>query len=134
MDQLRKWLYNVVAFIARVHDDLWAYNNRLLSAPFTDKQMHFIVTAVFGLLVFLLILPLFSLLTRLRKSGLMAWLFAFMTVLFVTFAIEIGQLVTGTGSMELGDVVYGIVGFLALSAGMAVLYLLYLLIRRLFRK
>ena len=132
MEQLRIWLYDLVAFIARVHDGLWAYNT-MLSSPFTDKQMHFIVTAGFGLLLFLLFLPLFHLLTKLGRAGIMAWLFAFMTVLFVTFAIEVGQQVTGTGGLELGDIVYSVVGFLAVSAGVGILYLLCLFVKWLFR-
>ncbi|MBR1566052.1 MAG: hypothetical protein IJ649_04730 [Oscillospiraceae bacterium] len=128
MGQLRLWLYQAVAFIARVHDSISAYNWGL-AAPFTDKEMHFIVTAVFGLLLFLLILPLFYVLTKHGRAGIMAWMLAFMTVLFVTFAIEVGQQVTGTGGLELEDIVYSVIGFLAVSVGVGVLYLLYLLVK-----
>ena len=41
---------------------------------------------------------------------------------------------TGTGGMELADIVYGAVGFLAASAVLGILYLLYLLIRWLLEK
>ena len=57
---MKNWLYALVVFIAKVHDKLVAYN-RMLSAPFSDKEMHFIVMAVFGLLFFLIVLPLFLL-------------------------------------------------------------------------
>ena len=133
MEQLKDWLYELVAFIARVHDELVRYN-QTLSFRFTDKEMHFIVVGGFGLLFFLLILPLFVFLTRKNRAGLMAWLLTFMTVMFVTFAIEIGQEMTGTGGMELADIVYGVVGFLAASAALGILYLLYLLIRWLLAK
>jgi len=134
LEQLRNWLYELVAFIARVHDELWEVNRRLRSPAFTDKEMHFIVTAVFGLLLFLLVLPLFRFLTKHGRAGLMAWMLVFMTVLFVTFAIEVGQRVTGTGGLELGDIVYSVVGFLAASVALGLLYLLYLFIRRRSRK
>ncbi len=132
MEQLRDWLYELVVFIARVHDRLWVYN-KMLPSPFSDKEMHFIVTAVFGLLLFLLLLPLFRLLTKLGRSGLMAWLFTLMSLFFISFAIEIGQQVTGTGSLELEDIVYGLVGFFAVSAGVGLLYLLYLFIKWIMR-
>ena len=64
----------------------------------------------------------------------MAWLFTFMTILFVTFAIEEGQRLTDTGSFQLLDIVYGIVGFLTVSAALGLVYLLYLFIRRRSRK
>ena len=133
MEQLKDWLYELVVFIARVHDELVRYN-RTFSSPLTDKEMHFVVAGGFGLLFFLLILPLFIFLTRKNRAGLMAWLLTFMTVMFVTFAIEIGQKMTGTGGMELADIVYGAVGFLAASAVLGILYLLYLLIRWLLEK
>ena len=133
LEQLKNWLYELVVFIAKVHDKLVAYN-RMLSAPFSDKEMHFIVMAVFGLLFFLLVLPLFLFLTRRGRAGLMAWLFTLMTILFVTLSIEDGQRLTGTGNYQLLDIVYGIMGFLAVSVCAGLLYLLYLLIRRLFRK
>jgi len=133
LEQLKDWLYELVIFIAKVHDQLVAYN-RTLPSPYTDKEMHFIVVAAFGLLFFLLILPLFLFLTRYGRAGLMAWLFTFMTILFVALAIEEGQRLTRTGSFQLLDAAYGIAGFLAVSVVLGVLYLLYLLIRWLFRK
>ena len=132
MGQLRFWLYQAVAYIARVHDKL-AECNRMLASPYSDKEMHFIVTAAFGLLLFLLLLPLFRLLTKFGRSGIMAWLFSFMAVLFITFAIEVGQQVTGTGGLELEDIVYSIVGFLIASAAAGLVYLLYLLVRKILR-
>lgn len=133
LDQLRDWLYELVVFIARMHDELWEVNRMLRDSPFSDKEMHFIVTAVFGLLLFLIILPLFRFLTKHGRAGLMTWLFAFMTILFITFAIEVGQQVTGTGGLELEDIVYSVVGFLAASAGIGLMYLLYLIVKWIMR-
>ena len=133
LDTLREWLYQIVVFIANVHDSVWAYckSNAL---PFTDKDLHFIVIGAFGLLLFLLLIPPFILLTRRPRPGLLAWLFTFSGVLFVAFAIEVGQEMTGTGGMELEDIVYGVVGFLVASAGVWLLYFLYRLLRWLIRK
>ncbi len=132
MEQLRDWLYELVAFIAQLHDRLWELNTLQVS-PLDDKQMHFVVTAAFGLMLFLLIQPVFRFLTKHGRAGLMAWMLAFMTVLFVTFAIEIGQRVTGTGNLELSDIVYSVVGFLAVSAVVGLLHLLFRFIRWIFR-
>lgn len=132
MEHLENWLYMLVMYIARIHDGLWAYNETA-SSPFREPEMHFIVMAVFGLVLFLLLLLPFRFLTRRGKWGLMAWLFTFMTVLFITFAIEVGQEATGTGGFGLDDIVYGIVGFLAVSAVIALLSLIYRFIKGLFR-
>ena len=132
MEELKEYLYQIVAWIARAHDSMWAYN-RSFSSPFTDKELHFIVIGTFGLLLFVLAFLLFGLLTRLNRFGLMAWLFSLSTVLFVTFAIEVGQYLTHTGNMELEDIVYGIVGFFIASVGAALLYALFCLLRALVR-
>ena len=48
-----------------------------------------------------------------------------MTVLLMlTFAIEIGQSITGSGTMEFGDVVAGMGGFFAVTAVIVTLHLL----------
>ena len=119
-------------YIAHIHDKLWDYNSSTAS-PFTEPEMHFIVMAVFGLVLFLLLLLPFRFLTLRGRWGFMAWLFTFMTVLFITFAIEVGQEVTGTGGFGLDDIVYGVVGFLAVSAVVVLLYLIYRFIKGLFR-
>ena len=55
MEKLKDWLYELVVFIARVHDAVADYN-RTFSSPLTDKEMHFVVVGGVGLLFFLLIL------------------------------------------------------------------------------
>ena len=130
---LKEWLYRIVVFIAEVHDSILAYN-RKLSTDFTNSELHFIVIGLLGLLLLLFTWLFFSFLTRRGKSGLMAWLFTFSTVCFITFAIEVGQHLTKTGKMELEDIVYGIMGFLAVSVPVAALYWLIRFFRWLFRK
>ena len=133
MALLKGWLYQIVTFIAHVHDSILVLNEGI-TTPFTDTQLHFIVIGLFGLLLFLLVIPLFRFMTRRGWYGLMAWLFTFSTVLFVNFAIEVGQHLTQTGSLQIQDIAYGTAGFLAASAVIAAVYLLVSLIRWLFRK
>ena len=128
MAAFKDWLYRIVTFIARVHDSIIAYNEGT-TTPRTDKELHFVVIGLLGLLLFLLAVPLFRFLTRKGWYGLMAWLFTFMTILFVTFSIEEGQRLTNTGNFQLLDIAYGVMGFLAVSAALGLIYLLYLFIR-----
>ena len=133
MDYLKDWLYKIISGIAYIHDSIQRYA-RTLPLKLTDKDLHFIVFGIFGLALLLLVLPLFRLLTRLGKYGLMAWLFTFSTVLMICFAVEIGQYITKTGNLQVGDIVYGIYGFLAVSAIVGLLYLLVCAIRSIFKK
>lgn len=137
MDLLRDRLYDIVVAIARVHDSVWA-KNLAEGKPFSDKDLHFLVMGAFGLVVLLLCYGLFRLLARRGWVAVMAWLLALWVVLTFCFAIEVGQFKSNTGSMELEDIVYGMAGFLAMSAIVAafclLIWLLCLLVRALRKK
>lgn len=132
MDLLKDWLYIIISKIAYIHDSIERFA-RTLPVRFTDKDLHFIVIGLFGLVLLVLVLPLFRALTRHGKSGLMAWLFTLSAVLTISFAIEVGQHMTQTGKMDLGDIVYGNLGFLAVSAVVGLVYLLLCLILRILK-
>lgn len=133
MAKLKDWLYQIVTYVAWFHDRIIA-KNRAHSSPFTDKELHFIIIGIFGFLLLLVVFPLFRYLTKHGRAGIMGWLFALSTVLSVCFAIEIGQQLTKTGRMQVEDIVYGMVGFFAASAIVALLYFLFIFFRWLFRK
>ena len=52
----------------------------------------------------------------------------------ITFAIEIGQKVTGTGAMEFADIVFGIVGFIVMFLIFAMIRMIYKGIRQVIRE
>ena len=62
-----------------------------------------------------------------------AWIYAFTLIVVITFAIEIGQKITNTGQMEFADIMFGIVGFLAMFLVFAVIRGIWHLIMRLIR-
>ena len=55
-------------------------------------------------------------------------------ILVLTFAIEIGQWYSGSGTMDLDDVIFGVVGFLLMFVIFAVIREIILAIWRLIRK
>ena len=118
---MREWIYLVVTYIAHVHDWVLTLNDGF-PASLSDKQLHFLIIGVFGMLLFAMIHPLFKLLIRRDLAVVISWLYVFTLVLSATFAIEIGQYLTHTGKMELSDIVSGLRGFL-------VMFGVYLLIR-----
>ena len=54
-------------------------------------------------------------------------------IIVITFAIEIGQKVTGTGNMEFADIVMGVFGFIVMFLVFSVVRGIYKLIRNLIR-
>ena len=77
-----------------------------------DKQLHFLVIGALGMLLVLLIHPLFLSLSKSGHTMVITWLYVFTVILVLTFAIEIGQGYSGNGNMEAADIVSGIQGFL----------------------
>ncbi len=114
MEVLNDWLYLIVDLFASVHDRVVEYN-RILPTSFSDKELHFLVIGFFSLLMLILLYPIFLFLVRHKCVAILTWLFAFIFVVFTCFSIEFGQYLTGTGSMELSDVTYGVMGFAAAS-------------------
>jgi len=115
---LKELLYQAVDWIARVHDRISRLNNSF-EGVLSDKQLHFIVIGILGMLLIFAIYPLFKLLARTNHVMVVSWIYVFTLILVITFAIEIGQRLTGTGEMEFVDIVFGIGGFVVMFAAFA---------------
>ena len=120
-------LYYFVRGVARIHDTILALNDSG-ELFLNDKQLHFVVMGAAGMAFLLLIYPLFILLSK-RHVLIIAWLYVFTVLVMLSFAIEIGQGLSGTGNMEMRDIISGLAGFMFLFLIFAFLRLIYLLIR-----
>lgn len=124
-------LYEGTMIVAQIHESLMHLNDNF-ELYFGDKDMHFIVMAVLGMILFFMVHFVFK---RLAKWSITAisfiYVFTVMTVLGLT--IEIGQKITGTGDMDFRDVVAGLYGVLAFFAVYTVYRLIVLLVRHLMR-
>ena len=124
-------LYEGTMVVAQIHESLMHLNDNF-ELYFGDKDLHFIVMAVLGMILFFMVHFVFK---RLAKWSITAisfiYVFTVMTVLGL--AIEIGQKITGTGDMDFRDVVAGLYGVLAFFAVYTVYRLIVLLVRHLMR-
>lgn len=97
--------------VAQIHSFLLHLNDGF-ELRLGDKDLHFIIMALLGMLLFFMVHFVFK---RLAKWSVTAisfiYVFTLMTVL--GFAIEVGQKITGTGEMDFADVVAGLYGVLA---------------------
>ena len=130
---MKKWLYLAVDWMARIHDRFLSLNDGS-AVTLSDKQLHFLVIGVFGMVLFFVIHPIFKALIRHGHEMAVTWIYVFTLILVVTFGIEIGQRVSHTGTMEFADMVFGITGFLTMFAAYALLRALVLGIVRLIRR
>lgn len=123
----------MIYWVAEIHDDILGINDQG-GWYFNDKQLHFIVIGVIGMIGIFICYPLFKLLAKYDHEMVIAFLYVFTLVLVITFAIEIGQWYSGTGRMESEDMVYGISGFLIMFLIFAFIRALFHAIRSLVRK
>jgi len=108
---LREILYFIVKMMAMLHNKLLSLNDNF-EYNFTDKELHFLVIGALGMSMIAVVYPLFKWLAKNNHVMVIAWIYVFTMIIVITFAIEIGQKVTNTGSMEFADIVFGIVGFI----------------------
>ena len=124
----RKLIYQ----IADLHD-LILHLNDSFEANLTDKQLHFLVFGAAGLLLLLLTYPVFYCLHRKNKILAIAWIYTFTLIVILSFAIEFGQHFSGTGNMDLADVIAGVGGFLAITAVIAVIRLIWWVLKEIWQ-
>lgn len=108
---MKELLYTIIEIISVLHTKLLALNDAY-EYNFTDKQLHFIVIGILGMALVFAIHPIFLWLAKRKHVMAITWIYVFTLILVITFAIEIGQKVTNTGSMEFADIVFGIGGFI----------------------
>ena len=77
--------------------------------------------------------PLFKILSENHILAI-AFIYVFTVIVVITFAIEIGQKLSGTGTMDFADIVFGLAGFLLMFAIFAVIREIILAIVNLLRK
>ena len=108
---MRELIYRVINLITAAHTYILSLNDKN-ELFLDDKQLHFLVIGALGMLLVLLIHPLFLSLSKSGHTMVITWLYVFTVILVLTFAIEIGQGYSGNGNMEAADIVSGIQGFL----------------------
>lgn len=128
---MKDFLYGIVYRLADIHNWILQLNNDF-EYNLSDKELHFLVIGLVGMVLFALVHPVVRSLARRGWEMAISWLYTLTLVVVLTFGIEIGQKVTATGSMDFADIVSGVVGFLVGFALYFLLYLVYRLVRRLF--
>ena len=123
---MERMLEGMVIFVAKIHNYILSLNDAY-EKNFTDKQLHFLVIGILGMLILMVIYPLFKLLS---ENHILAISF----IVVITFAIEIGQKISDSGTMDFADIVFGIAGFLLMFVIFAVIRQIFLAIINLFRK
>lgn len=129
----RYFLANVVRFVTYLHTRILGLNDSY-EFYLSDKELHFYVVAITGVLLIIVLYPLFKFLVKRNKTLYIVWIYVFTFLLAFTLLIEIGQQLTGTGMMDYMDTVAGIVGFLLASLMVFFVRWIYMFIKWVIRK
>ena len=86
---MSKLLYAIVGLIAKIHSAILTWNDSC-ETVLSDKQLHFLVIGLIGMMMLFVIFPLFKLLSK-NHVLIIAWIYVFTVMIVLTFAIEIGQ-------------------------------------------
>ena len=99
--------------VAILNYQVVAYLNETFNI-YDDKKLHFIVIGIFGILMFLVLKPLFNYLSKNDLVISITFIYVITLLIVISFAIEIGQYITGSGAMDLKDIGAGLFGFLCI--------------------
>lgn len=107
---MKEFLYKVIMFVSRVHKKLLSLNDEF-EYNLSDKQLHFYIIGIVGMVMVFLIHPIFHYLAKKNHVMVITWIYVLTVLMVITFAIEVGQGWTHTGVMEFADIQYGLLGF-----------------------
>lgn len=122
---MKQYLYKAVILVSKIHNAIMHLNDSY-DINLSDKDLHFLIIGLLGMGMIFVIYPLFRYLAAKNHVMLIAWIYVFTVIVVITFAIEIGQKITNTGNMEFADIMYGLIGFMAM-------FCVFLVIRMIFR-
>jgi len=100
--------------MAEVHDFLMRLSDGF-ELGFGDKEMHFIIMAMMGMILFFVVHFIFRRLAKWSVTAI-SFIYVFTVMTVLGFAIEIGQKISGTGEMDFADIVAGLYGVLLFFA------------------
>ncbi|MGN7298769.1 hypothetical protein [Ferdinandcohnia sp. SAFN-114] len=105
----------LIAEIVNIFHDLLLDITKSLGLVLTDKDLHFWVIGIIGIIGFSIVQDAFRLLARYSITAI-SFTYTFTMIVIIVFAIEIQQQITGRGKMDFIDAVVGLWGFLLFFA------------------
>ncbi|SIR97102.1 hypothetical protein [Peribacillus simplex] len=121
--------------VNNLHDFILFFVSDTLNSNATDKDLHFWIMGIIGIIIFLFVLFLSNLISRMRFGiTILSFLYTFTVMVVLVFAIEIQQALTSRGNMEFQDAAVGLWGFIVFFMVFAVLSSIFLLVKNLFKQ
>ncbi|MBM7691723.1 magnesium-transporting ATPase (P-type) [Peribacillus deserti] len=101
----------------------------------TDKDLHFWLMGIIGILAFIFVLLVSKFLSKIPYGIIiLSFLYTFTFMVVLVFAIEIQQALTSRGNMEFQDAIVGLWGFIVFFFVFVAISAVLLITKKLFRK
>ncbi|MEB2494322.1 hypothetical protein SOP93_24810 [Peribacillus frigoritolerans] len=121
--------------VNNLHDFILFFVSDTLNSNATDKDLHFWIMGIIGIIIFLFVLFLSNLISRMRFGiTILSFLYTLTVMVVLVFAIEIQQALTSRGNMEFQDAAVGLWGFIVFFMVFAVLSSLFLFVKNFFKQ
>ncbi|MEK4300554.1 hypothetical protein MKY30_14350 [Oceanobacillus sp. FSL W8-0428] len=128
---MREAIMLIVDLINDIHDAIAG----TFGAGMTDKELHFWIFGILGIVTFFIVYIVFKILSKIKWSiAILAFLYTFTVMIVLVFAVEIQQAYTQRGNMEFADAVMGLWGFIVFFAVYAVIGIIGYFIYKAFKK
>jgi hypothetical protein len=132
---MKEFIQILAEIVNNIHDFILLFVSDTLNSNATDKDLHFWIMGIIGIIIFLFVLFLSNLISRMRFGiTILSFLYTFTVMVVLVFAIEIQQALTSRGNMEFQDAAVGLWGFIVFFLVFAAISSLYLLIIKFFKQ
>ncbi|WP_110929039.1 hypothetical protein [Bacillus massiliglaciei] len=124
-------IQTMVDIVNNMHDFIEIFVFDTLGLNLTDKDLHFWIMGIIGIIIFMFVLLISKILISLPYGiTILSFLYTFTFMIVLVFAIEIQQALTNRGNMEFEDAIVGLWGFLAFFLVFLVISAIILLFKR----
>jgi ABC-type amino acid transport system permease subunit len=114
-------ILKIIAAITNNLHDLLVKLSAVFGLTLNDKQLHFIVIAVIGMFIYIVVDKLFKAMSKYSIS-IVSFIYTFTVLVVIVLAIEVEQKITKRGNMELSDITAGLWGFLVVFTVYIIMY------------
>ncbi|MDW7617917.1 hypothetical protein SC499_25470 [Peribacillus simplex] len=132
---MKEFIQILAEIVNNLHDFILFFVSDTLNSNATDKDLHFWIMGIIGIIIFLFVLFLSNLISRIRFGiTILSFLYTFTVMVVLVFAIEIQQALTSRGNMEFQDAAVGLWGFIVFFMVFAVVSSIFLLVKNFFKQ
>jgi len=128
---LKEIILMLTELLNNIHDFIQVYASNNLNLGLNDKDLHFWIMGIIGILVFLIVLILSKFISKMPFGiTILSFLYTFTFMVVLVFAIEIQQAITNRGNMEFQDAIVGLWGYVVFFLGFAIISSVILIAKR----